>query len=34
MSFLTLNPEQQKILGDAIKVVEKSFKETIVLKKQ
>ena len=34
MRFLTLNPEQQKVLSDAIKVVEKSFKETIVLKKQ
>jgi len=34
MNFLTLNTEQQKILSDAIKAVEKSFKETIVLKKQ
>ncbi|MFD2915088.1 DUF3857 domain-containing protein [Psychroserpens luteus] len=34
MDFLTLNPEQQKTISDAIKVVEKSFKDTIVLKKQ
>lgn len=34
MDFLTLNPKQQKTISDAIKVVEKSFKDTIVLKKQ
>lgn len=34
MNFLTLNPKQQQTVSDAIKVVEKSFKETVVLKKQ
>jgi len=34
MNFLTLDTKQQKILSDAIKAVEKSFKETIVIKKQ
>jgi hypothetical protein len=33
MNFLTLTPDQQKVVNDAIKKVEKQYKETIVLKK-
>ena len=34
MNYLTLDPAEQKIVNDAIKKVEKNFKEIVVLKKK